>query len=325
MRLSDEIKLSVLGLLALQALTSFGAIGLLARMSPAIERILSENLYSIRSSEQMLAALALLPTTPEEGAARVRAMQEGLARAKGNVTEASERPALATIEANAARALAGEPGPLRETVAAIRELAAVNHASTERADQEAQRLGAAGAWAAALLGGAGLVLGAVVVRLQLKRVVLPVLDLQGTVEAFRQGDRHRRTNRSATPAEFQEVGRLLDELIDRALAPRRATGAGAEQGLERAALLLMLDRAPHPALVIDAQGRPLAAGQAALDRLHAEEGAELRASLATLPTTPDERLPAGLRRTPLVGGAWLVELGPRPSAGAPPAEGAGED
>lgn len=313
MRLSDEIKLSVLGLLALQAVTSFGAIALLGRMSPAIERILSENLYSIRSAEQMLAALALVPAGPHEADVRAQELREGLARAKGNVTEERERPALATIETHAAAALAGDPQALRATVAAIRELAVVNHASTELADREARRLGSAGAWAAVLLGALGLVLGATVVRLQLRRLVLPLLDLQGTAQAFRNGDRHRRTTRGGAPAEFQQVGQLLDELIDRALVPSRVVAPVPAQEVERAALLLLLDRAAHPALVIDGEGRPLAAGQAALDRLQEEEGLALRATLSALPGAPEGELPPGVRRTALPGGAWLIELGARPA------------
>ena len=116
------------------------------------------------------------------------------------MTEAGERPALTAIEANAARALEGDPEARRLAVEAILELARVNHASTERADQRARRLGSAGAWAAVLLGAGGLVAGVLLVRRQLRRVVLPLTELQATVHAFRHGDRHRRTNSSASGA-----------------------------------------------------------------------------------------------------------------------------
>lgn len=308
-RLVDETKLSVLALLALQVVTSLSAITLLTRMSPAIEHILTENLSSIRSAEQMLAALTGAARTPEEEAARRAAFDEALALARDNVTEAEERPALAAIEANRARALEGDPEARRAAVEAILELSRVNHVSTERADLRARRLGSAGAWAAVLLGGVGLIVSVLLIRRQLRRVALPLAELQATVQAFRQGDRHRRTNPSGAPAEFREVGKALDELIDRALAPQRALPPGSSAGVERAALLHLLDRTAHPALVIDPAGRPLAAGQAALDRLHAEGGAELRAALEGVPRATEESLPPGVKRTPLVGGAWLVELG----------------
>ena len=58
MRLQRDFLLSVGILVAFNILLAFGAIGLFTRMSPAIERILQENVYSTDAAEEMLALLA---------------------------------------------------------------------------------------------------------------------------------------------------------------------------------------------------------------------------------------------------------------------------
>lgn len=312
MRLSDELKVGVLGLLALQAVTSASAIALLTRMSPAIDRILTQNLASILAGAEMLAALAELPRDPAGEAARQERFEEALALAGSNVTEAEEGPILAAIGSSATAALAGAPDERRRTVRAIDKLIEVNHASTREADLEARRLGAAGAWAAVLLGAIGLGVCVLGVRRLVRRLIHPLLDLAETIAAFQRGERHRRTNRHGMPVELAEIAGAVDDLIDRAIAPAGLPPPGTSPAAERAAVLLLLDRLPAPALMLDSAGRPLAAGQAALDRLNAEDGQTLRAALEELPLRGDDQLPAGWKRTPLGGGAWLVELGPTP-------------
>src|SRR5688572_804186 len=97
MRLADEIKLGVVGLLALQVVTSASAIALLTRMSPAIERIISENVASILAGAEMLGALAELPRDPAAESARRTRFEEALLRARNNVTERDEPEILAAI------------------------------------------------------------------------------------------------------------------------------------------------------------------------------------------------------------------------------------
>lgn len=312
MRLADEIKLGVLGLLALQAVTSASAIALLTRMSPAIDRIITENVVSIVAGAEMLAALAELPRDAAGEAAREARFREALGRAEKNLTEEGEHVEVAAIASNAAGALAPDPGARRRTVRAIERLIELNRASTHEADRGARRLGSAGAWAAVLLGATGLTVGLLGVRRLLRRLVVPLLDMTDTVNAFQRGERHRRSNRSGMPPELGEIAQAMDDLIDRAVAPAGPPPAGANPGMERAALLLLLDRLPAPALMIDPVGRPLAAGQAALDRLAAEDGAAIRAELEKLPRLGDDQLAPGWKRAPLGGGSWLVELGAAP-------------
>ena len=53
MHLRTEIGLSIAALLVVQLSTSFAAVGLLSRMSPAVERIVEENLHSEEAALDM--------------------------------------------------------------------------------------------------------------------------------------------------------------------------------------------------------------------------------------------------------------------------------
>ncbi len=322
MRVRAELGLAIGALLAVQVLTSFGAIALLSRMSPAIAQIVEENLYSIDAVEEMLAALALAQVDAAEAG---RSFAGALERARSNITEDEEGPALEMIERHYEAALSGDAEARGRTVAGLRELARINYASTWHADQRAQRLGTAGAWAAVLLGAMGFVLSGVAIGRLVRRVVRPLADLRDTVSAFRGGDPHRRCRRPDAPVEFQEVAETLDDLLDAHHARERRDeagdrgDAGALDALERRALLLLLGERGRPTLLVDAGGRVRAANPEGLSRLDgSEEGALLRARLEARARgeSPEDD---DLLCTPLEGGTLCTvardpEVGP---AGGP--------
>lgn len=276
MRVRAEIGLAIGALLCVQVATSFGAIALLNRMSPAIAQILSENLYSLEAVDEMLAALISAERDPERAEERFVA---ALARARSNVTEPEEPKALEQIESHFRAALGGDREARDATVLSLESLAHVNHATTRRADAAARRLGGAGAWAVAFLGAFGSVLSAVVIARLTRKVLRPIAEIRETVAAFRDGDPHRRTSRGAMSPEFQEVAQALDDLLDGrgeggaplllsagAEPPERALGA-----LERRALIRLLADLPHPTLLLDESGRIRAASPRALVLLDDDE------------------------------------------------------
>lgn len=268
MKVRAEIGLAIGALLSVQVATSFGAIALLSRMSPAIAQIIDENLYSIEAVDEMLMSLTLADADPAEGRER---FERALARAESNITEPDEHGVLAAIRERFPAALAGDVEAQRATARYLQSLARINHASTRRMDAAAQSLGGAGAWAAALLGAVGFVLSGVAISRLTRTILRPTADLGATVSAFRQGDLHRRSQHVDMPHEFRIVAEALDDLLDSQQAPRRGgalrPASDTADGLERRALVHLLSQQATPALLVDTHGRVRAAGAGAMDLL----------------------------------------------------------
>ncbi len=260
MRLRGEASLGIGTVLAVQIVFSVLAIALLSRMGPAIERILEENVYSGEAVEEMLAVLA----APSEDSRE--AFDGALLRAQQNVTEEAERPVLAVIAARREAALAGDRLARTELVDALRELGQVNRDSMGRADAQAQRLGLAGAWAAALLGALALALGVVVYRRLMLRLELPIAELHRTCVDARKGNLQARCPALQGPHEVVEIGRSLNWLLDQQLlsSPRHARDATRRQADLQRLLVWLVDRQPRPLAVLDATGETVVASQALL-------------------------------------------------------------
>ncbi|MCA8952810.1 MAG: hypothetical protein KDE27_25090 [Planctomycetes bacterium] len=223
MRLQSELAAVVVGFVTLNLLLVFAAIGLFARMGPAVELILQRNDATIVAAEDILEALAREPagvTSPE----RREAVDAALATIARNVTEQDEPKAIAAIEQSIAAGLEGQ-AKARETLTdALRALIELNRDAMLAADREAQRLGVAGAWAAAFVGLATLLLGLVLGRRLGRRLVRPVLELRQVLGAARTGDEFRRCGVHDAPIEVEET---LDEL-NRLLDAREVAFAGEE-------------------------------------------------------------------------------------------------
>jgi hypothetical protein len=218
MELRRELLLTIGLLVLLNLCLAFGAIGLLVRMGPASELILEENVYSLVAADEMLAELAHAGGAPLAPQARERALQ-ALDNARRNQTEEAEQPVLAALEARLPAALDGDPAAREQTVVSIQQLIRINRQAMRAVDEEARRLGSAGAWAAVLLGFLSFLLSiGVIARLQ-SRFVRPLVDLHAVLQAAVQGDRLRRCRPSVAPREViavtESVNRLLDERLER--------------------------------------------------------------------------------------------------------------
>lgn len=216
MELRRELLLTVGALVSLNLLLAFGSIGLLVRMGPAIELILHENVYSIVAGEEMLADLAESGGAPLSADARDR-VKRSFENAKKNVTEPSERPVIDSLEGHLEQAMSGDAEARRQIVADIRKIIRINRDAMRSVDEEAQRLGSAGAWAAVLVGFISFLLSLyVVMRLQ-NRFVRPLVDLYQVLESARQGDRLRRCRLADAPREVIQVTQSVNELLDERL------------------------------------------------------------------------------------------------------------
>ena len=276
MHLRRELFLWIGAVLLIELLTAAGAVGLFGRMTPAVAGILEENVRSTGAVERMLAVLA----GTGDPSSRRRALWDAFAVAKGNLTEAEEGPLLEQIEADLDDALVDEI-VRRRVVASLMELARINQASMHRADERAQRLGIAGAWAAVALGMTGLFVGVLVLRRLDRRLVLPLQDLHEVLSAASRGEGLRRAHVRAGPKELQRIGEEVDRLLDERLAHQMSEHASSRDRLDRAALLRILDAQQAPIAILDAAGGIVATNTAADARLDDDE--TLRRTLGRVP------------------------------------------
>ena len=210
-------------ILALQLLTSFGAIALLARMGPAIATVVEENVESMTAVEEMIATLAGASGSDE---AAHRTFMAAYNKAENNVTEAEERPLLAEIRANSDAALAGDTNARKRILSASRQLAEVNREALFREDREVQRLAEAGAWAAVVLGLTAFVFVRYVAGRVDRSVVAPILEIADTLAAHDMGDRYRRCSTESRHAEIQSIADGVDRLLDRTDPGKGPEGPG---------------------------------------------------------------------------------------------------
>lgn len=327
MDLRREIVTMIGVLVLLNVLLAFGAVGLFARMGPAIDEILRANVYSMAAAEDALVVLAEVDGDPVAAEGRAT-IEEALARLHSNVTEADEAPALAALQAALPEALAA-PGPARAAV--VRELdhlMTINREAMTRADADARRLGRAGAWASALLGALAFAVSLLVLQRARARLIAPIVELDEVVAEIRGGQVLRRGRLREAPAELVRVvsgvNELLDERAERQrLAPRDLAPALAS------ALQGLLDEREAPTFVVDREGAILRMNRGGMALLGDDEGEALRRGLREAARGGD--VPAGLEVQPLSNHlGFLCAWAPkgrgdttRPCA-LPPPRGAGE-
>lgn len=301
MRIQDEIRLSVGALLGVLVLTMVAAVGLLARMTPAIDQILRENEHSIRAVETMLSALS----DPVPSEARVREFERAMAQAQGNITEEQERPLLDEIDRMHESALAGELVAVQIVRMRLRELAQVNRESMMLADSRAKRHGTAGAWALVFLGLIGLAFSLALMRRARVKLINPVYELGAVLDACRQGDSHRRFNPAGASREFRDVAEVVNSLLDEHFTQHERDWECVAQ-LDRLALLALLDRETETGLfVCDRAGQINAANAAGMAALATEHGPALRERLGcACRGEPIE----GVDARPLGDDGWLCKL-----------------
>lgn len=285
-------------LVALQVATSFVGAWLLGRMSPAVDQILVDNEQSLEAVERMAVALAEAGDAEAGDAARAR-FAAALRDAEGNVTETGERPELTTLRAHHAAAFAGEPVARERVLRALERLGAINREAMERANEEAQRLGLAGAWVVALLGVLGLAGSVVAVVRTRRRLVAPLRVLADVVTDHARGASHRRCPRTEG-GELGEVLGNVNDLLDR--LERSKVKASPREELRVEALTHLLDARPSPTWLVDAEGGVVAANQAAFDAL-----AETPTLRGLLDRAVEEDAVEGLRITRWKGGALIEQ------------------
>lgn len=308
MRVRSEVRLLVGGLLVLQIISAFTAIGVLSRMSPEIGRILEDNVRSIEAAEDMLTVLA----TPEgaQDERRELRFEQALAVAESNVTEDEERPILANIRVHWNAAQAGDPAAIGQLVLAVRQLADVNHHAMQVSDERAQRLGFAGAWAAGGVCLIGVFISILMSNRITGQVVSPIEALRSFADAVRRGDRFRRAPVDESAAEFNELAIALNSLLNARLEAQ--TREQPVIATNTAVLGRALELLPGPAMYLDARDTVLRANDKAFDLLATEHGQRLRARVSKVVHTSEHGDYSDDSLTVLHcdDGCWLVVFGP---------------
>ncbi|MCB9869249.1 MAG: hypothetical protein H6836_07215 [Planctomycetes bacterium] len=213
MRLQSDLSVAVLGFVALNVGLAFAAIGLFLRMGPAAERILLRNDATIFAAEDILTVLAGRPGAIDDPDDRTR-VAAAIERIASNITEDREPAVIEAIRQLVPAAVAGDATARNTLIVDLRRLIAINRDAMQRADREAQRLGRAGAWAAALVAIASLGLSLFLGRRLGSHVVRPVLELGRVLRAAQSGDRFRRCNLHPAPRELRDALVDLNRLLD---------------------------------------------------------------------------------------------------------------
>jgi len=264
-----EIRLAILVLLGLQALTAVGGIVLLGRLGPAVEMVLAENDYSVQASEDAEAILVEMRGMNRSPDPRqVAVLRDALDRMVRNVTEPQEPPVIRGLEEDLSGVLAGNELAVQRFHVGLRTLGGINRAAMHAVNQRAGRLTRAGAWTMVVLALATLTAGLFAMGRARRRIIEPLDRVVVVAQAWRRGDRLRRSGvgpHPAAPGELSTVGSVLDELLDLAAGPR-TIASGPSEAL-RIALNGLLETRPGPAAVVDVDGCLVAANLAALDQL----------------------------------------------------------
>jgi hypothetical protein len=272
-----ELSLGVLALASSLVLMALVAINVLERMTPAVERMMNENVGSMSAASRMFAALAAarLPEPAGEGA-RERFF-ETLAWAVKNGTEPGELEVLEELRVHGPAALDGDRRSLELALTAISRLESINDSAAQVAQADIERLARGGEWALALLGIVGFAAGAYVRGRLYRRVVSPLHELERVLLSVEGGDELQRcASRGHSPQQHQAL-RSLNRLLDSARA--QANHGGTTDGLPRDLVPGLLDAWEGPVALVDAQGELMSASRTMLDRLANDDGLRLRQAM----------------------------------------------
>lgn len=282
MELRREFIVTIGAITALNLAMAFATIGLFARMSPAIERVIKDNIDSIIAAEAMIGEAAR-PGVKELPRDAQRRLREAFRKASDNITEGEEKIALEAIQVAIEPACQGQDAAKAEILDKARKLIAINRAATQRANTRARNLGQAGAWAAVFSGFLSFALSLTILRRFQKRILAPLVGLYDVLESMRRGEHLRRVLSLDAPAELRRVAQSVNLLLDEHAALTNRPEADACALTDAAAILALLELHPGPALTTDHEGAVARANDAALEVLAGDDGPRLKDALAQLP------------------------------------------
>lgn len=322
MRAAAEIRAGIGVLLAIQLTTTFGGVALLGRITPAVDRIIEENVRTLTATEDMLSALADQGCDPTGIDVQAR-FDDALGRARANITEPGEEELIRRVEQRWPAAFGGDCNARTELRSAIQGLAEANRASMRHEDELAKALGNGGAWATALLGLCAFATSAALITRFTRRISAPLVEIEQMLDAVVHGDPYRRVRRLPAPDEFHAIAIRINQLLDRRQAKEEAEDPQLVV-LDRALLHHLLDKMPEPTVAVDTSGAIIAASDAAMDLLAGPGVSSLTNAIAPgLSDTPSDDETSLIQRVePFGKGAgFLITLRPGASPAPSPSHG----
>ena len=223
MRLANTVKIGAWVLISLNILMAFGSIWIFMRMAPAIEVIILQNELSLEACEEMLTALLRNENDKNQTTIQIESFRNALERAKNNITEKEEPEILVRISQVYENAFEKDGAGLEQTVSAILELSKINRAAMKKADIRARQLGFAGAWGVVFMAASIFLVGMIFLRSLRVNLVEPLLEINFTVTAFREGNTMRRCSLANTPKSIKLMFNNLNEVLDICCSRRKDT------------------------------------------------------------------------------------------------------
>ena len=311
MQLRREFLIGLGTLVTLNVLFAFGAIGLLLRMSPAIERILQENIYSIEATEEMLSLLVESLRQPIGQDVTLQQFEQALQRARNNVTEAEEIPVLQTIQQHYRAAIGGDEQAVTTVVRSLQRLIHINQSVMAATGKEAQRLGFAGAWVAVLVALVSFMISLIVVHKLEARVLNPFVELYRVLQSVLAGNPYRRCREIDAPEEIKRVLSSVNVILDERLSGDQADvqkrRAPSHATLERSALMHLLEARSEAMVVVDEHGEVVASNRQGLAVLGSPRGVLVKNLLRDVPSQKSDD--QTIEPIPLKGSSgWLCVL-----------------
>jgi PAS domain-containing protein len=307
MQASRELRLWLGVLVAMQLVLAFGAVRLLGRVGPAVERTESGPLTALMAVQEMLAAAAVdgLPTDE-----RLEAFGHALAQAQAVVTDADGQALLDAVAAQQKPALTGDTAARQRLVQQLQQFGQTRRGLIARASSRARRLSGGGAWAVVLLSLCTLTLSLLAAARLQRRLLAPVAEMHGLLASLAQGDRYRRWVGRRRSPEFEHMGEALNNLLDEHW-PRAAAARQELAELDRAALLALMDAASEPIFLVNASGALAAMNSAARARYDQDQGEGWQQVGQRLAQTGSTWVD-GLQVTPLADRGWLCRATAEP-------------
>lgn len=282
MQLARQITVGLGIVIAINLLAAFASIVLLNRMTPAIEVILRENVYSLEAVDTMLTKIASeeFETNPDEQ----DNFRLAFLRARKNVTEIAEPPLLRQIERSMESMFDGKVEAKQTVITALMKLGDVNREAMRRADKRARRLGTAGAWAMVFLGSFAFAAGIFVLKRLVAQIARPSEEIWNVLKSWRQGETQRRCRNLPSPGELSkaitEINLLLDEQLRLSLAQKRGDASEPNLGINSPIVRRLIDFVEDPAFIVDAKGELVFSNKVGIDALAGEQGVLLREALS---------------------------------------------
>ncbi len=265
MRAAGEIRAGVGSLVAVQIIVALATIGLLVRMAPAIAQILENDVSSTAAVEEMYASFALRDCglSITEAESRFEIAQD---QAHNSAGAPGEDALVDSLDPDWRKAMAGDCDARDKVAGTLDRISDLNRAQMALADHQARQLGAAGAWAAAILGLVTFATSAIIIRRFTQRVAIPLSEIEAVLISASQGDPYRRCRRIEGPAEYSIIAARLNQLLDRRLASNEDEDPQLRAN-DRALLQHLLDQIPEPCVAVDRSGAVIAANDQAMDVL----------------------------------------------------------